>query len=93
MHNSKAPWFRAIIFVIVFIMINYVLTFVVVPKGDISRMTMREMYSQAENIDVVFAGASLSQRDINPYIMIKNWVVRLLIIHLIIKCLLVRTTP
>ena len=72
MHNSKAPWFRAIIFVIVFIMINYVLTFVVVPKGDISRKVMREMYSQTEDMDVVFAGASLSQRDINPYIMDKE---------------------
>jgi hypothetical protein len=72
MHNSKAAWFRAIIFVIVFIMINYVLTFLVVPKGDISRMAMREMYSQTKNIDVVFAGASFSQRDINPYIMDKE---------------------
>jgi len=72
MHNSKAPWFRAIIFVIVFIMINYVLTFVFVPKGDLSRMAMREMYSQTQNIDVVFAGASFSQRDIDPYIMDKE---------------------
>jgi len=72
MHNSKAAWFRAIIFGIVFIMINYVLTFVFVPKGDVSRMAMREMYSQTKNIDVVFAGASLSQKDINPYIMDKE---------------------
>lgn len=69
MHNSKAEWFRATIFLMVFIIINYALTFIFVPKGDISRMAMREMYSETTNIDVVFAGASLSQRDINPYIM------------------------
>ncbi|BCZ45878.1 hypothetical protein psyc5s11_19450 [Clostridium gelidum] len=72
MHNSKAVWFRAIIFVILFIMINYALTFIFVPKGNYTRMTMREMYSQKENMDVVFAGASLSQRDTYPYIMDKE---------------------
>jgi hypothetical protein len=72
MRNSKAAWFRVIIFFIVFIMINYGLTFVLVPQGNYSRMTMREMYSQPKNIDIAFAGASLSQRDINPYIMDKE---------------------
>lgn len=68
MHNSKTAWFRAIIFFMVFIMINYGLIFLLLPRNEISRMTMREMYSQTENIDVAFAGASLSVR-INPYIM------------------------
>lgn len=72
MHNSKAAWFKAVIFVIVFIMINYALTFAFVPKGNNTRMTMREMYSQKENMDVAFVGASLSERDINPYIMDKE---------------------
>lgn len=72
MRNFKGAWFRAIIFLVVFVMINYCLTFVLVPKGVYSRMTMREMYSQTENIDVAFIGASLSQKDINPYIMDKE---------------------
>lgn len=72
MHNSKAAWFKAVIFVIIFIMINYAFTFAFVPKGNHTRMTMREMYSQKENIDVAFVGASLSERDINPYIMDKE---------------------
>lgn len=72
MHNSKAVWFKAVIFVMVFIMINYALTFAFVPKGNNTRMTMLEMYSQKENMDVAFVGASLSERDINPYIMNKE---------------------
>ncbi|WP_297429174.1 lipolytic protein G-D-S-L family [Clostridium sp.] len=72
MHSSRAAWFRAIAFVIVFIIINYALTFIFVPKAGVERMTMREMYSQKENIDVAFVGASLSDRDINPYIMDKE---------------------
>lgn len=72
MHNSKAAWFRAIIFVIVFIIINYALIFAFEPKMNYTRMTMREMYSKKEDMDVVFAGASLSERDINPYIMDKE---------------------
>ncbi|WP_297429465.1 lipolytic protein G-D-S-L family [Clostridium sp.] len=72
MHNSKAAWFKAIIFIVVLIFINYALTFAFVPKGNNTRMTMREMYSQKENIDVAFVGASLSERDINPYIMDKE---------------------
>lgn len=46
MHNSKSAWFKLITFVIVFIMINYALTFAFVPKGNNTRMTMREMYSK-----------------------------------------------
>ena len=72
MHNSKAAWFKAIMFIVVLIFINYALTFAFVPKGNNTRMTMREMYSQKENIDVAFVGASLSERDINPYIMDKQ---------------------
>lgn len=72
MHNSKAAWFKAVAFVSVLIMINYALTFAFVPKGNNSRMTMREMYSQKENMDVAFVGASLSERDINPYTMDKE---------------------
>ncbi len=72
MHNSKAKWFRAIIFVMVFILINFGLTFVLVPQGNFSRMTMREMYSKPESMDIVFAGASLTQRGINPYIVDKE---------------------
>ena len=72
MHNSKAALFKVITFVIVFIMINYALTFAFVPKGNNTRMTMREMYSKKENIDVAFVGASLSERDINPYTMDKE---------------------
>lgn len=72
MHNSKAVWFKAVIFVIIFIMMNYAFTFAFMPKGNHTRMTMREMYSQKENMDVAFVGASLSERDINPYIMDKE---------------------
>jgi hypothetical protein len=72
MHNSKAACFKAVIFVIVFIIINYALIFVFVPKGSNTRMTMREMFSQKDSIDVAFIGASLSVRDINPYIMDKE---------------------
>ncbi|EHJ02121.1 lipolytic protein G-D-S-L family [Clostridium sp. DL-VIII] len=72
MHNSKAAWFRVIIFIILLFMINYTLIFVFVPKGGNARMTMREMYSQKENIDVAFIGASLSERDVYPYIMDKK---------------------
>lgn len=72
MHNSRYAWLRAIIFVAAFFIISYALTFTLVPKGNYTRMTMREMYSQTENIDVAFAGASLSERDINPYIMDKE---------------------
>lgn len=72
MHNSKAAWFRGIVFIILFIIVNYVLTFIFVPKGDVSREAMREMYSQTKNIDVAFIGASLSVKNINPYIMDKE---------------------
>lgn len=72
MHNSKTAWLKVITFVIVFIMINYALTFAFVPKGNNTRMMMREMYSKKENIDIAFVGASLSERDINPYTMDKE---------------------
>lgn len=72
MRSSKKAWCRAIIFTLVFITANYALTFVLVPKGDISRMVIREMYSETKNFDIVFAGASLSQRDIDPYIIDKE---------------------
>lgn len=72
MRNSKLAWFRAVIFIMVFIMLNYGLTFALVPKGSYSRMVMREMYSQTKNIDLAFVGASLTQRDINPYIIEKE---------------------
>lgn len=72
MHNSKAAWSRAIIFIMVFILINFGLTFVLFPQGNFSRMTLREMYSQPGKIDIAFAGASLTQRGIDPYIMDKE---------------------
>lgn len=72
MHNSKVAWFKAIIFIVLLIIINYALTFAFVPKGNNTRMTMREMYSQKEDMDIAFIGASLSERDINPYIMNKE---------------------
>lgn len=72
MRNFKYKWFSGIIFIMVFIILSYGLAFVLVPKGNYSRMTMREMYSEKKDFDVVFAGASLSQRDINPYIMDKE---------------------
>ncbi|WP_252247364.1 lipolytic protein G-D-S-L family [Clostridium sp. ZBS4] len=72
MHNSKVKWLKAIIFLIIFIMINSMLVFIIVPKGNYSRMTIREMHAQSKNIDVAFIGASLSQKDINPYIMDKE---------------------
>ena len=72
MRNFKYKWFSGIIFIMVFIILSYGLAFALVPKGNYSRMTMREMYSDKKDFDVVFAGASLSNRDINPYIMDKE---------------------
>ena len=69
MHNSKAAWFRGIIFIIIFILINNFLIFTLCPQGNYSRNTIREMYSEKENFDVVFAGSSYAIKGINPYIM------------------------
>lgn len=69
MHNSKNAWIRAILFILIFIIINNFLIFAICPKGNYSRNTILEMYSEKENIDLVFAGSSYSIKGINPYIM------------------------
>ena len=69
MHNSKTNFVKIIVFVLGFILLNDLINFCFVPKGGYSRMTIREMYSQKENIDIAFIGASLTQKDINPYII------------------------
>lgn len=69
MHNSKKAWVRVIIFIVLFIIINNFLIFIICPKGNYSRSTILEMYSETENIDVVFSGSSYSIKGINPYIM------------------------
>ncbi|HBJ1651441.1 MULTISPECIES: hypothetical protein [Clostridium] len=69
MHNSKKAWVRVIIFILLFIIINNFLIFIICPKGNYSRSTILEMYSETENIDVVFSGSSYSIKGINPYIM------------------------
>ncbi|MBN1069066.1 hypothetical protein DVW02_13880 [Clostridium botulinum] len=69
MRNSKRAWVRVILFILVFIIINNFLIFVICPKGNYSRSTILEMYSEKENIDVAFSGSSYSIKGINPYIM------------------------
>lgn len=69
MHNSKVMWIKAVVFLIIFVLINSVLNFILCPKYNYSRNTLREMYNQEQNIDVVFAGSSYSIKDVNPYIM------------------------
>ncbi len=72
MHNSKMAWFRAIMFCIIFVIINNLIVFSVCPKGNYSRNTLREMYTIDKNIDIVFAGSSYTIKDVNPYIMDKK---------------------
>ncbi|MBY7007689.1 hypothetical protein FDB15_07320 [Clostridium botulinum] len=69
MHNSKIAWFRAIMFLVVFVLINNLIVFIICPKGNYSRNTLREMYATDKNIDIVCAGSSYTIKGINPYIM------------------------
>lgn len=69
MRNSKMAWFKTIVFLVGFIIINSLIGFVISPKGGYSRSTLREMYAESENIDIAFAGSSYAIKGINPYIM------------------------
>ncbi|MBY6929458.1 hypothetical protein [Clostridium botulinum] len=71
MHNSKLAWFKTIIFIILLIFINNILIYIISPVNNISRNTILDMYSEKNNIDMVFAGSSYSRR-IDPYIMDKE---------------------
>ncbi|NFS28573.1 hypothetical protein FDF12_07585 [Clostridium botulinum] len=72
MHNSKIAWFRAIMFLVVFVLINNLIVFIICPKGNYSRNILKEMYATDKNIDIVFAGSSYTMKAINPYIMDKK---------------------
>lgn len=69
MHNFKLVFFKVIIFCLIFFIISYGLSFALVPKGNYSRMILNEMHADKNNLDLVFIGASLSERDIDPYIV------------------------
>ncbi len=69
MHNSKMAWFRAIMFLVIFVILNEIIIFAVVPKSTQPRSVLKEMYAKTTNADMVFAGSSYSVRGINPYIM------------------------
>lgn len=69
MLKKLIPLSRAITFILIFCMIAHMLNYILVDDSNsYTRLSFHELYHNSENIDVLFIGASLCNRGINPLI-------------------------
>lgn len=69
MRIFKKVWVKAAAFVVFFAFINAVLTFVFMPSGGFTRLMLHELYTEGEELDMIFCGSSLAYPHFNPEII------------------------